>query len=154
MKHLIIMINKTLICFFFALFVSNIVSAQQGGSNLKTTFPNGTILSSDNATIRGELRTTNKPYDENIIGVFNDSKEAENNDMFKAKPVVSAGITSIKYCSENGKIKKGDLLTSSSELGVAMRATKSGIVVGIALEDAVEISGLIKIRVLIQYVKQ
>jgi hypothetical protein len=94
----------------------------------------------------------NKTYDENMVGVYNNNPE--NSPVFKANPVTSVGVTYVKYNSENGTIKKADLITSSSESGVGMKATQSGIVLGIALEDASASSGLIKIRVLIQYVKQ
>jgi len=35
-----------------------------------------------------------------------------------------------------------------------MKATQSGMIIGIALEDANPSNGLVKIRILIQYVKQ
>lgn len=63
------------------------------------------------------------------------------------------GIYLVKFNSENGPIKKGDIVTTSSEPGVAMKATESGMIIGIALEDANGESGLVKIRILIQYVK-
>jgi hypothetical protein len=152
MKNNKMNICKTALCLIMFLFVVNAGMAQQNGNNVSSAFSNGTIISSENATTRAELRMANKTYDENMVGVYNNN--AENSPVFKANPVTSAGITYVKYNSENGAIKKGDLITSSSESGVGMKATQSGIVLGITLEDATASSGLIKIRVLIQYVKQ
>jgi hypothetical protein len=141
-------------CLFIFLFVYNICMAQQNENNASNTFSNGTILSTENATLKAELRMANKSYDEYMVGVYYESKTAVNNAVFKSNPVCTGGITSVKYNSENGAIKRDDLITSSSESGVGMKATKSGMIVGIALEDATAASGLIKIRVQIQYVKQ
>jgi len=155
MKHNKINIIKTVSCLFIILFVFNIGGmAQQNENKADGKFSNGTIVSSENATVRAELRMTNKSYDEYMVGVYNESKTAVNNAMYISNPVSSEGISYVKYNSENGTIKKGDLITSSSEAGVGMKATKSGMVLGLALEDAASISGLIKIRVKIQYVKQ
>ena len=152
MKNNKIKIIKTVSCLFILLFAANVGMAQQNGNNVSSTFSNGNIISSENATTRAELRMANKTYDENMVGVYNNN--TENSPVFKANPVTSTGVTYVKYNSENGAIKKGDLITTSSEPGVGMKATGSGIVLGIALEDATASSGLIKIRVLIQYVKQ
>ncbi len=54
-----------------------------------------------------------------------------------AKPIALAGRVPTKVSHENGQIKAGDKLTISSVPGVAMRATKAGVTVGTALEDAV-----------------
>jgi hypothetical protein len=43
-------------------------------------------------------------------------------DQTTQPPIALAGRTLIKVCLENGSIKRGDLLTSSSTAGVAMRA--------------------------------
>jgi hypothetical protein len=49
--------------------------------------------------------------------------------------IALAGRVPLKVTNENGTIKKGDYLTSSSTPGIAMKATKNGRVVGIALES-------------------
>jgi hypothetical protein len=41
----------------------------------------------------------------------------------------------VKVCTENGVIRPGDYLTSSSRPGVAMKATEKGEVVGKALQS-------------------
>ncbi|MDE1977353.1 MAG: hypothetical protein KGI84_08870, partial [Elusimicrobia bacterium] len=50
-------------------------------------------------------------------------------------PLVLAGRVPVKVDLEGGPIHIGDYLTSSSRPGYAMRATKPGATVGIALED-------------------
>ncbi len=52
-----------------------------------------------------------------------------------AYPIALSGRVPIQLSTENGPIKKGDQLTLSSLPGVAMKATATGTVVGIALED-------------------
>ena len=141
-------------CLFFFLFFINVSMAQQNLNNENSLFTKGAILSSENGTKRTELKMSGKAYDEYMIGVFSDSEKTENNAMIKTSPVVSGGVTYVKCNSENGLVKKGDLITSSSESGVGMKATKSGIILGLALEDASVSSGLVKIRIMIQYVKQ
>lgn len=50
------------------------------------------------------------------------------------RPVALTGQTPVKVSLENGPIQAGDLLTSSSTPGVAMKATKAGIIIGKALQ--------------------
>jgi len=147
---------KTFACFLILFFfVFKVGIAQQTESNTTSKFSNGTIVSTDNATIRAEHRMTNKTYDEYMVGVYYEKSNANVNPAkIKTIPYVSEGVTYVQYNSENGAIKQGDLITSSSEAGVGMKATKSGMVLGIALEDATSATGLLKIRLLIQYVKQ
>ena len=49
--------------------------------------------------------------------------------------VALAGRIPVKINLNNGEIKAGDYLTSSDIPGIAMKATKAGKVLGIALED-------------------
>lgn len=50
-------------------------------------------------------------------------------------PIALSGRVPIKLSNENGPIKTGDELMLSSIPGVAMKASSTGVVVGIALED-------------------
>ena len=118
---------------------------------------NGELICSDTGKlIGGSIRKSQQPYDAFIMGVFQktNTESTTVSAMFAKLPILKEGVCSVKYNSENGPIKKGDILTSSSTPGEAMKATKSGMMVGIALEDASSVSGLVKIRILIQYVKQ
>jgi|GEM_PF-6623975 len=56
------------------------------------------------------------------------------------QPVALAGRIPLKISLENGDIKTGDLLTSSSDEGAAMKANVGDPVVAIALEDYTESS--------------
>lgn len=53
-----------------------------------------------------------------------------------AKPIALAGRVPVNASMENGPIKAGDHLTISSTPGIAMRATKAGVTIGRALQDA------------------
>ena len=121
-------------------------------------FVNGEIVCSDNIKpLVNGLRKNTEAYDHYVIGVFQQIAYVNENGetiYSKKSPVMQEGLCQVKFNSENGPIKKGDALTSSSEPGVAMRATKSGMIIGLALEDAPSVSGLIKVRVLVQYLKQ
>ncbi len=50
-------------------------------------------------------------------------------------PVALEGRVPVKVSLENGGIQRGDYLTASSKPGIAMKATKSGQIIGRALED-------------------
>lgn len=96
-----------------------------------------------------------KPYASNIIGVYSTKpgfvgsihpmEEKKQNEI----PVAITGIVPCKVSTENGPIKRGDLLTSSGTPGYAMKATdpKIGTILGKALE-ALD-SGKAKIEVLV-----
>lgn len=80
-----------------------------------------------------------KSYDAKVVGVVDTSAaislEAES-PQIKANyyPIVSTGITKILVSTANGKINKGDSITSSEIPGIGVKATKSGFIVGIADE--------------------
>ncbi|HUV81310.1 MAG TPA: hypothetical protein VMW21_02205 [Patescibacteria group bacterium] len=77
-------------------------------------------------------------YDSKLIGVVSESPgfilggglNKENSRL-----VALAGRVAVKVSTENGPIVIGDALTSSVQPGVAMKATKAGRVIGIALEN-------------------
>ena len=50
-------------------------------------------------------------------------------------PVVFSGSVGVLVSGENGPIKKGDFITSSSVSGIGMKATHSGPMLGIAMAD-------------------
>ena len=52
-----------------------------------------------------------------------------------AHPIALAGRVPVRLSNENGDIKAGDELMLSSVPGVAMKATSTGTVIGVALED-------------------
>jgi len=102
------------------------------------TLKGGEVVAVDPADKEHILRTTQK-YQPDLIGVISTkpgillggfSRESSKN-----APVALAGRLPVKVCLENGPIEIGDYLTSSSQPGVAMRATEPGRVIGIALES-------------------
>ena len=95
--------------------------AQQG--DIITLAKNGYVLS-------------NAPYDPNLFGVIvSDPAIAFESNQPDSHPVVSEGKVYMRVSNINGKIKKGDLITSSTIPGVGQKATESGFIVATALED-------------------
>jgi hypothetical protein len=81
------------------------------------------------------MRSTS-PYEGAIIGIvatnpgFLAGEEGE--DQY---PIALSGRVPIEVTTENGSIESGDYLVASSETGTAMKATKAGPSIAIALED-------------------
>jgi len=77
------------------------------------------------------------PYDPQILGVV--SRDAailiDTTTGKNGLPVISDGLVYILVSTQQGDISRGDLLTSSTIPGVAVKATKSGYVLGEALDD-------------------
>ena len=121
----------------------------------------GTVMS---ASIKGVgLESSTTPYDKRVVGVvsgaggFNPgmvigTRRDGTNDL----PVALSGQVYVRVCVENGSIKTGDLLVSSSIPGVAMRGTDRqqafGAVIGKALEpyhnESGKSEGLIRMLVM------
>jgi hypothetical protein len=75
------------------------------------------------------------PYDPQVIGVVARNAAIILNGNQGGTPVVSNGQVYILVSSQQGKIKKGDLIASSTIPGVGVKAVKAGYVMGTALED-------------------
>lgn len=79
---------------------------------------------------------SSRRYQKNLLGVISTrpglilGRVAEN-----AYAVALSGRVPVKVTTENGNIKVGDLLTSSSREGYAMRATSAGAVIGRVLNE-------------------
>lgn len=98
---------------------------------------------------------TNQSYEPQVIGVVSTkpgvtlNSDAETNEIYPNKyPIALMGRVPVKVSTENGDIAVGDLLTASSQSGVAMKATKNGAFIGKALE-AYSGEGVGKITVLV-----
>jgi len=84
------------------------------------------------------IKKSSSPYEPNLIGIISTKPELTLNaelDHSSSRAVALIGRVPTKISLENGEISAGDYLTSSSTSGMAMRAVKSGRVVGIALES-------------------
>lgn len=76
------------------------------------------------------------PYDSTLSGVV--ALKAAIVLGFKGDglyPINTKGTINTRVSTTNGKIAKGDLITSSTIPGVAMRASKTGTVLGTAMEE-------------------
>ncbi len=86
--------------------------------------------------VAGGRRST-IPYDSQISGVV--SRDAaiilNSNSGDNGLPVISTGTVYVLVSTQQGNIKKGDLITSSTIPGVGVKATNSGYVMGTAMED-------------------
>lgn len=79
---------------------------------------------------------SNIPYDPQVIGVVSQDAGIQfaSGDVTEGVPVVSTGKLYLLVSAKEGEIKKGDLLTTSTMPGVAVKANKDGYVLGRALE--------------------
>lgn len=98
--------------------------------------PTGSIIAHHN----GVFTLPNEAYDKDMFGVavFDPAIELRPLDEIQEEedtPVVRNGMTNVRVNGENGPIKAGELITSSSTAGVAMKATKSGFILGVAQAD-------------------
>ena len=118
----------------------------------------GTVMVIDR---EDQLRQSTKAYDKTVAGVISgagdyrpgivlDSKQSQNGRM----PVAVMGKVYCKADIQNGPIEAGDLLTTSSTPGHAMKAVDPlkafGAVIGKALRPLKEGTGLIPILVALQ----
>jgi hypothetical protein len=99
--------------------------------------PGDLVVIDKEASASATVAKSSTKYQNDILGIVSEApgfrlSQADKNNY---RPVALAGRVAVKVSSENGAIKKGDYLTSSSTPGVAMKATRPGQVVGKALED-------------------
>lgn len=94
----------------------------------------------------GALRPASQPYDRRVAGIVSGARDYRPGITLNAGDAggsrVTVTLTGTVYClvtSANGRVRAGDLLTSSSEPGHAMRATDAdaarGAILGKALES-------------------
>jgi hypothetical protein len=100
----------------------------------------GVISSNPGVLLRGNtVRVGTADSNESITEDYNNG----------FRPVALAGRVPVKISFENGDIKKGDYLTSSSIPGKAAKANKQGRVIGISLESATQDSNKTQVMLLI-----
>ncbi len=104
-----------------------------------TTLESGDVVSIDTNN-DSHIQKSSKAYDNTVLGIYSEKpgfRLSQIGDINgdKAVPVALSGRVPVKVNNENGPIRRGDYLTSSSVQGVAMKATKQGQVLGKALED-------------------
>ena len=137
-RHTIIVMLFTSLVFFSSTFV-NIAYAQTSEGVAvfvpitETDAQDGDIVS---LSEKG-FTLSSQDYDANMYGIVSESPAVafENEQKKEGKPVLRAGRAYVRVSGQNGPIKKGDLVTSSKRAGIGQKATRSGIVVGLALES-------------------
>ncbi|MDD3002855.1 MAG: hypothetical protein PHS06_03240, partial [Candidatus Shapirobacteria bacterium] len=98
----------------------------------------GDVVSLDSNLKSGVKKSTGS-YEKGLVGVVSSTPaitigSVDDNET-SAVPVALSGRVPVKVNTENGPIKAGDPLTSSSTPGVAMKATKAGAIIGTAMSD-------------------
>ena len=107
----------------------------------------------------GLLNRSNQPYQTSVVGVYSTQPGFlagagdENADLSGQIPLAVMGVVPVKVTAENGPIQLGDLLSSSSTPGHAMRAgvdPEPGTIIGKALEPWEMGSGVIQMLVMLR----
>ena len=146
------------------LLVTSLVSAQKieyfnGGSDPVSVvdlseFENGSILSSKTLSKTTQPYLSNSEYDNYVYSVYvtqPDKNIATENFRIGESMQKTEGIVSVRVNASNGEIKAGDKITTSKVAGEGMKATREGMIVGIALEDVKD--GFVKTRLMFTFVK-
>jgi len=130
-----------------------------GGADLAEEFTTdrdyeeGSVLIMDDSGYKS-ARECDQADDLKVVGVVSDNPSVimgKVDSPYKAI-VAMVGVVTVKVTAMNGEIKKGDMLTTSSVKGRAMKSTeqKTGTIIGKALEDFSgeegEIMALINLR--------
>ncbi len=153
-KFYIIVLSFT----FYVLRLPTIIFAQAPAVELTSTFNvidssavEGDIVSQ---TEKGLILST-KSFDSKIFGVLQDQPILVYRTDSGGKPVARTGVASVNVTTLNGPIKYGDYITSSTIAGKGQKATESGYVIGVSLEQfsptAGTTQGKIKVALGIQY---
>jgi len=96
--------------------------------------PSGSLVSYQ----KGKFSLTKDAYDPTVYGIIADSPAVtfeKTTQSKNAKPLVKSGTVLVRVSAKEGAIAKGDLLTSSTTPGIAVKGTTSGYVIGPALDD-------------------
>ncbi len=129
-------------------------STQVGGADVaeyfdvegaKSVYEPGDVLAISESNDR-KVEKSSTPYSTLVAGVYATKpglllteKNAENDNFDQMVPMGVVGVIPTKVCLEDGEIKRGDLLVTSSIPGVAMKAdpdkVKVGQVIGKALQN-------------------
>lgn len=142
MKKLIV-ISGLLLCF-------NLLQAQEPTKRVHAAFEPGDLVTSNTARISdGELSKASEAYSPLVVGVYSEKTATS---LMPA--ILVDGIAYIKFDPSNGHVKMGDYVTSGSKPGYSIKATQSGYVVGVVLEDSNDNTSLLKIRIQPTWVKQ
>ena len=106
----------------------------------------------------GKLALSTQPYQASVMGVYSTEPgfvggRPVEGDLPDSVPLAIVGVVPVKASAENGPIRPGDLLVTSSTPGHAMRAGATpavGTVIGKALGSLDEGTGVIRMLVTLQ----
>lgn len=80
----------------------------------------------------GLAQKSTRSYQQGLIGVVSSGGGLVIGNASEGITVAAAGRVAVRVSTENGPVRPGDYLTSSSIAGVAMKATANGPVIGVA----------------------
>lgn len=109
-------------------------SIAQGFQTTDTNIVEGAVVSLKPDT-PNTVELANPSRADKLIGIVGDNPLIELSDGTNSVQVVTSGVTRALVSNINGGIKAGDRITASPIEGVGMKATQSGVVVGIAQDD-------------------
>jgi hypothetical protein len=126
----------------------------------RTQYEPGDLLAIDDSGDR-RLSLTREPYSTLVAGVYSTKPgvlatphEISSREVDGEVPLAVVGVVPCKVTAENGPIRRGDLLVSSSKAGYAMkgsdRSRLMGAVVGKALQALPTGEGVIEVLVTLQ----
>jgi hypothetical protein len=126
----------------------------------RTQYESGDVLVID-PDIEGNFLKSAEPYSTSVSGIFSTKpgfvgrrQTTDKAHMKDEVPMAMVGIVPTKVSAENGPIKPGDLLVTSSKLGYAMKGTDRsqmpGAVIGKALGHLIAGTGVIEVLVSLQ----
>jgi hypothetical protein len=125
----------------------------------RTAYEPGDVMVVDPVS-PGSFLKSSEPYSTLVAGIYSTKPGAVGRrftDAERAKdavPMAMVGIVPTKVSTENGPVKPGDLLVTSSKPGYAMRGTDreriSGAIVGKALGSVQSGTGVIEVLVTLQ----
>ena len=151
MARVVLIIFLLLTNFFQASAQSNSISLTVEVLNVPANVDvDGYVVSVD----KGVYQLSSKKGDPNIVGVITNNpaitlRRSQNPTVYD---VNTTGISVVKASNSAGKISKGDYITSSDKLGIAIKSSDSEYVIGTALEDFDSPEGLLRITVEPHYV--
>ena len=151
MRRILFKLLLLTLIFFQVSAQSNSISLTVEVSNVPSGVDvNGFVVSVD----KGNYQLSSKKGDPNIVGVItlNPSITLRKSTNTNVYDINTTGISVVKASNSLGKITKGDYVTSSDKLGIAVRSADSEYVIGTALEDFDSPEGLLRINVEPHYV--
>lgn len=144
--------------------VGDVVCANEKNVNIQIPDPSNPSSTIDTVNTLFVIEKCSATSTDNAIGVvsanpgfvlggydLNDTLKSKNPGLYPStyQPVALSGRVPVNVSLENGPIKAGDLLTSSVQPGVAVKAVEPGRVIGVALESASATSSVPTIKMFV-----